>query len=123
MGRGTELTQLFNAREALFDENVTSYAMLKEMAASFAPFHEFWSLAANWVVWTQAWMHGPFKALDPDEVERNAEHAKRTMLKVRLTACVWVMAWVCHFLESRPRQQQDWFLKCLQGRRAHPLAV
>ena len=92
---------MFNAREALFDENVTSYAMLKEMAASFAPFHEFWSLAANWVVWTQAWMHGPFKALDPDEVERNAEHAKRTMLKVRLTACVWVMAWVCHFLESR----------------------
>ena len=53
------------------------------MAASFAPFQEFWSLAADWVEWTQRWMHGPFKALDADEVERRVEHAKRTILKVR----------------------------------------
>ena len=53
------------------------------MAASFAPFQEFWSLAADWVEWTQWWMHGPFEALDADEVERRVEHAKRTILKVR----------------------------------------
>ena len=56
------------------------------MAGSFAPFQEFCSLAADWVKWTQRWMHGPFQSMDPDEVERSVGHAKRTILKVRV-AC------------------------------------
>lgn len=87
-----QLMLLFQRRERLFDlepsqldglSQITKVfpAVLFTYFKEFEPFKHFWQTAADWTVWRERWLHGPFIDLVADDVDKSLDGAWRTMFK------------------------------------------
>lgn len=83
--KAEETTQLYNSRERLFGKELTDYSKLQSMKETFQPFYQFWTTAANWYSWYEQWMNGPFKNVDPEQVDKNVNQAFKTIYRLNKT--------------------------------------
>jgi len=61
---------LFNSRETLFGQEVTSYDALASAKKTFEPYHQLWSTSYNWIQSRKAWIQGSFTDIDAEQVEK-----------------------------------------------------
>ncbi|KAG6966008.1 hypothetical protein JG687_00005084 [Phytophthora cactorum] len=61
---------LFNSRETLFGQEVTSYDGLASAKKTFEPYHQLWSTSYNWIQSRKTWIQGSFIDIDAEQVEK-----------------------------------------------------
>ena len=59
----------FNARESLFERELTEYTKVKEIRKSFEPYRNLWETVSNWLVQYEEWMEGTFSEINAETLE------------------------------------------------------
>ncbi|KAH6567387.1 hypothetical protein BASA60_009078 [Batrachochytrium salamandrivorans] len=76
-----ELTVLFNSRAQLFNQIPTKYDEIAQLDREFEPYKNLWLTCHDWTRWRDQWMLEGFLNLNAEDVERNLQHAGRTIFK------------------------------------------
>eukprot|EP00968_Pinguiococcus_pyrenoidosus_P023959 scaffold4124_cov252-Pinguiococcus_pyrenoidosus.AAC.6 len=63
----------FNAREGLFERDITEYDMLWEAKKNLEPYANLWKTAQDWMTMFKAWTTVSFTKLDAEDIESKTE--------------------------------------------------
>jgi len=64
-----EQSRLFNAREILFEREVTDYTQLAAIKKKFEPYYQLWDTSENWLTASKTWHTHSFVTLDAEVIE------------------------------------------------------
>lgn len=67
-----EKARLFNAREGLFNKEITNYDKIGEIKKAFEPYFSLWDTTASWQRQHKSWMTDAFMNLNAEYIEREA---------------------------------------------------
>lgn len=65
--------KLYNARETLFEQDVTDYEELNRIQRNFEPYANLWQTSREWLELSHKWKTGRFIDLNADEIEKNVD--------------------------------------------------
>lgn len=65
--------KLFNARETLFENDITDYEELNRLQRNFEPYLNLWQTTKEWIELSLKWKRGRFVDLNAEEVEKNVD--------------------------------------------------
>ena len=64
-----EQARLFNARELLFEREVTDYQQLSNIKKKFEPYFQLWDTSEQWLTASAAWHAQSFLTLEAEQIE------------------------------------------------------
>jgi dynein heavy chain len=76
-----EQARLFNAREILFERDVTDYQQLANIKKKFEPYFQLWDTADQWLSASAQWHSQSFTTLDAEQIETDANNYKNAIQK------------------------------------------
>eukprot|EP00947_MAST-08B_sp_MAST-8B-sp1_P002409 g2409.t1 len=85
LAKAEEDAKTFNSREALFEQDITSYSQIPSLKKKFEPFYNLWMTASNWLRDSKAWVADSFLTLDGNEIENSVDKYTKTVNKALKT--------------------------------------
>jgi dynein heavy chain len=79
--KADEDAQLYNAREGLFEAELTDYELLQTVKKSFEPYNNLWATASQWLTQHREWTENEFMNLNAEEVESNVDKCFNAITK------------------------------------------
>ena len=73
MTAAQEKIKLYNARETLFEQELTDYEDFNRVVKLFDPYSALWYTANEWITLFEFWMKGKFVDLNAEDVERKVD--------------------------------------------------
>ena len=82
--RCMETAPKYTKHEELFHLPTTEFSQLSVAATTLEPFVELWSLAADWLHWSDDWLHGELLRLHPPQMHEQLQTMHRTIARLRI---------------------------------------
>ena len=64
-----EQARLFNARELLFERELTDYQQLSNIKKKFEPYFQLWDTSERWLSASREWHSSSFVTLEAEQIE------------------------------------------------------